>query len=118
ALHPAVAFALDTFGRAPRRVSVGRVTDAIGLSAKRFIECFKAQVGFTPKAYCRVLRFQQALAAASKGAAVDWRDVALSAGYYDQAHFIHDFRAFSGMTPNVYLSLRTGYQNHVKFLQS
>jgi AraC-like DNA-binding protein len=118
ALHPAVAYALGVFGRAPRQTSIGSVTDAIGISAKRFIECFRAQVGLTPKAYCRVRRFQQALGRTAAGGTVDWTDVALSVGYYDQAHFIHDFRAFAGITPTVYLASRTEYRNHVKFLQS
>jgi AraC-like DNA-binding protein len=49
---------------------------------------------------------------------VDWAEVALSCGYYDQAHFIHDFRAFSGLTPTGYRTARTAFQNHVSFLQS
>jgi AraC-like DNA-binding protein len=117
-LHPAVAFALTAFGRAPGTMTIAGVTDAIGLSPKRFIERFKAEVGLTPKSYCRVRRFQRAVAAARVGKRVDWSTVALGCGYFDQAHFIHDFRAFSGMTPTGCQAARTGYQNHVKFLQS
>src|SRR5262249_843306 len=117
-LHPAVAHALRVFGRSPRAASIADVTAAIGLSPKRFIERFKTEVGLTPKAFCRVRRFQQALGALNAGADVDWACVALSAGYYDQAHFIHDFRAFSGLTPTMYLASRTEFRNHVKFLQS
>jgi AraC-like DNA-binding protein len=43
---------------------------------------------------------------------VDWANVALSSGYFDQAHFIHDFRAFSGINPSTYLRQRTS-RNHV-----
>ena len=94
------------------------MTDAIGLSAKRFIERFKIEVGLTPKRYCRVRRFQRALALANRGRRVDWTGVALDCGYFDQAHFIHDFRSFAGLTPTEYLAARTSFQNHVKFLQS
>lgn len=31
---------------------------------------------------------------------MDWLNIALTCGYYDQAHFIKEFRAFSGLTPN------------------
>jgi AraC-like DNA-binding protein len=117
-LHPSVAFALGAFDRQPRASSVTAVTAAIGLSAKRFIERFKTEVGLTPKRYCRMLRFQRAVGRAHRGHRVDWSEVALDCGYFDQPHFIHDFRSFSGLTPTGYLAARTEFQNHVKFLQS
>jgi AraC-like DNA-binding protein len=117
-LHPCVAFALDAFGRRPHAASVKAVTDAIGLSAKRFIERFKSEVGLTPKRYCRIMRFQQAVGRAHTRRHVDWSQVALDCGYFDQAHFIHDFRSFSGLTPTGYQAAQTEFQNHVKFLQS
>ncbi len=90
AQHPAVNSALAVFDRAPSTTTIAAVTDAIGLSAKRFIERFKIEVGVTPKRYCRVRRFQRALALANRGRRVDWTGVALDCGYFDQAHFIHD----------------------------
>jgi AraC-like DNA-binding protein len=117
-VHPAVAFALTTFHRVPLTMSIGAVTDTIGMSAKRFIERFKAEVGLSPKRYCRIRRFQHTLGRAHRGQRVDWLQVALDCGYYDQAHFIHEFRSFSGLTPTVYDASRTGFRNHVKFLQS
>ena len=87
-LHPAVNFALAAFDRAPSTTTVATVTGAIGLSAKRFIERFKIEVGLTPKRYCRVRRFQRTLALANRGRRVDWTGVALDCGYFDQAHFI------------------------------
>ena len=74
-LQPAVHFALAAFDRAPSTTSVAAVTDAIGLSAKRFIERFKSEVGLTPKRYCRVRRFQRAVALSSRGRHVDWTRV-------------------------------------------
>lgn len=79
--------------------------------------CTRA-VGLTPKQYCRVRRFQQSVTAAHAAREVDWAELAVSCGYYDQAHFIHDFRAFSGLTPGAYRDVRTAFQNHVTFLQS
>jgi AraC-like DNA-binding protein len=117
-LHPAVNFALAAFNRAPLTTSIAAVTDAIGLSAKRFIERFKIEVGLTPKRYCRIRRFQRAVTVANRGCHVEWARVALDCGYFDQAHFIHEFRSFAGLTPTEYQSARTSFQNHVKFLES
>jgi AraC-like DNA-binding protein len=94
------------------------VADAVGLSVRRFIEALARDVGLTPKQDCRVCRFQQAVTAANAACEVDWAEVALSCGCYDQPHFIHDFRAFSGLTPGGYRDGRTAFQNHVTFLQS
>jgi AraC-like DNA-binding protein len=116
-LHPAVNFALAAFDRAPSTTSIAAVTDVIGLSAKRFIERFKIEVGLTPKRYCRIRRFQRALALSGRGGRVDWTRVAVDCGYFDQAHFNHDFRSFAGIAPTGYQSGRTSFQNHVKFLQ-
>ena len=116
--HPAVAYALAAFHRTPSTTSIARVTDTIGLSAKRFIERFEREVGVTPKRYCRIRRFQHALTLSHHDRRVDWARVAMDCGYFDKAHFIHDFRSFAGITPTVYQSAKTSFQNHVKFLQS
>jgi AraC-like DNA-binding protein len=74
---------------------------------------FTDEVGLTPKRFLRVLRFQGVIASVASQSSVDWSDLALGSGYYDQAHFTHDFRAFSGMTPATYLLHRTPHLNHV-----
>ena len=118
ARHPAVAFALAQFQAQPSVSRIAAVKQAIALSPKRFIERFKAEVGVTPKRYCRLLRFQRAVAEAHAARPLDWAQLALDCGYFDQAHFIHEFREFSGITPSAYQSAATQFQNHVTFLQS
>ena len=115
-LHPAVAFALATFHRAPAITSIARVTEASGLSPKRFVEHFKREVGLTPKRYCRVRRFQRVIAQTHRGRAIEWAQVAADCGYFDQAHLIHEFRSFAGITPVAYESSLTAFQNHVRIL--
>ncbi len=111
--HPAVAFALTEFHGAPETQKISQVTARIGLSARRFIDVFRKEVGLTPKLFCRVRRFQNVLRHISAGRAVDWAEIALTCGYFDQAHFIHDFRAFSGINPTSYLADYTSHSNHV-----
>jgi AraC-like DNA-binding protein len=110
--HPAVAFALNEFHGAPETQKISEVTDKIGLSPRRFIDVFRREVGLTPKLFCRVRRFQKVLRHISAGR-LDWAEIALTCGYFDQAHFIHDFRAFSGINPSSYLADHTPHLNHV-----
>lgn len=111
--HPAVAFALNEFHCAPEMQKIAEVTERLGLSPRRFIEVFRNEVGLTPKLFCRVRRFQRVLRLISAGRAVDWAETAVTCGYFDQAHFIHDFRAFSGINPSSYLADHTEHFNHV-----
>jgi AraC-like DNA-binding protein len=113
--HAAVKYALSAFDRSPHDQAIGDVCETVGLSARRFIEVFGDHVGMTPKLYCRVRRFQAALKLIGGQAEVDWALVALSCGYFDQAHFIRDFRAFAGVTPTTYLLERGHHQNHLQF---
>ena len=114
--HPAVAFALNEFHGAPHTRTIADVTGQIGLSAKRFIQVFSEEVGLTPKLFCRVRRFQRVLRRIGAGRPVEWAAVAVDCGYFDQAHFIHDFRAFSGINPSTYIVQRTEHLNHLPLI--
>jgi AraC-like DNA-binding protein len=118
-LHPAVAFAAQRFSANPHTATVTSVLDSVGLSHRRFAQLFQDQAGLTPKAFCRVRRFQRVLRSIHAARSVEWTRIALDCGYYDQAHFIHDFERFSGFTPTGYTARfatsdpETGHMNHV-----
>lgn len=111
--HPAVAFALKQFFGFRQQPPISRVVEQVGFSQRRFIQLFCDEVGLTPKLFCRVSRFQGVVRRLAVANQVDWAEVALNCGYYDQAHFIHDFQAFAGITPSAYLEHRTEHLNHV-----
>jgi AraC-like DNA-binding protein len=115
--HRAVGFAMRCFMAKPHLTTVGSVTGQVGLSPKRFIQLFRDETGFTPKVFCRIRRFQQALDCMEGRKNVEWAKVALDCGYFDQAHFIHDFRAFSGINPSSYLVQQTAHRNHVPLVE-
>jgi methylphosphotriester-DNA--protein-cysteine methyltransferase len=110
ARHPAVTHALARLDGGD--VGVRAVVADAGYSARRFISLFTDAVGLTPKLYQRVRRFQQLLARIRHGRR-DWVALALDSGFFDQAHLIRDFRAFSGLTPRAYLAAGGEWQNHV-----
>ena len=114
ALHPSVQYALREFRRAPHIRTVIGVSGEAGLSRRRFSQLFREQVGIPPKLYCRLVRFREVVRQVAAGGPVDWADVALAGGYYDQAHLAHEFRDFSGMSPSSYLVAERPFVNHVR----
>jgi len=111
--RPAVSFALKEFQRDPAFIKCGEMAERVGFSQRRFIQIFRDEVGLTPKLFCRVQRFLEVIKAIGTRETVDWLDLALACGYFDQAHFIHEFQEFSSLTPNKYLELRTEHFRHV-----
>jgi AraC-like DNA-binding protein len=111
--HGLVDFALDHFQRAPGASTVQDVARSIGWSERRFSQVFREQVGFSPKAWTRILRFQRTVQQLHAGVDVPWAEMALDCGYYDQSHFANEFRAFSGIDATTYSARRTVWANHV-----
>jgi AraC-like DNA-binding protein len=111
--HRAVDHALGLFRNIHTAPAMTELADQIGISSRRFIQLFSNEVGLTPKLFARVRRFQQVLQNIRTGVEFSWVDMAASCGYFDQAHFIHDFKEFSGINPTTYLAQKTEHLNHV-----
>lgn len=115
--HPAVQYAIDTIGDSEGATSIASIVEHTGLSARRFIATFRNEVGLAPKVFSRLARFRRVIGRLRHVEAADWADVALECGYFDQSHFIHDFRAFAGVSPSAYLRHRTSSTNHIRVAQ-
>jgi len=76
-----------------------------GLSARQLRRLFLEQIGLSPKHFCRVIRFRNSVSRLPRTGRTEWAQVALDCGYYDQAHFINEFREFSGHTPGEFVAL-------------
>jgi AraC-like DNA-binding protein len=111
-LHRAVRYAVNAFEQ-DSFLSVGAVLQKIGLSERRFSRIFSQQVGLTPKLFQRVRRFQRTMSSLPAHGEVDWAGTATANGYYDQAHLINDFRAFSSVTPSDFFASRIVQRNHL-----
>jgi AraC-like DNA-binding protein len=105
ALHPAVKFALEQFGRESNHVSIAAVAQHSGWSERRFSQVFREQIGFTPKVWHRLQRFRRAVGQLRAGVEVPWAQVAIECGFYDQAHLANEFRAFSGIDLTTYTAM-------------
>ncbi len=101
-LHPAVASAL-----------AGGTAADTGFSRRWLSQRFKEQIGVSPKAYARLLRFQRVVQRVAAGRRIEWADVAADLGFADQAHLTHEFRRFSGLTPAAFVASHRPHANHI-----
>lgn len=115
--HPAFACAVRALEDTARFRTVASVAEYVGLSQTRFVQVFRAGAGMTPKQYARLCRFQRALHLLESSELATWADVVVACDYFDQAHVIHEFQAFAGLTPSTYLALRGTHRNHVPLLR-
>ncbi len=111
--NPFVDFAVDKIIHAPNQFTMATLSRKVGYSQKHFIQMFRENVGVTPKAFLRIVRFQRAIQEIEASKRINWSSMALDCGYYDQAHFINDFKDFSGFTPQQYLLQKNDQLNYV-----
>jgi len=91
---------------------VAELVERIGLSHGYLDRLFKNEIGLTPKRIGNLIRFQGTLGRMERGVDLDWAEVALACGYYDQSHWIKDFRRFSGLSPLQYRPIPGRHRNH------
>lgn len=111
---PMVEHALRTFHATPAIKTIADVSREVGWSRRWLTQSFAESVGMVPKKYCRLLRFQHVVLQVGSGRRVDWAELAIATGFCDQAHLAHEFRAFSGLTPEGFLRAQRPFANHVR----
>jgi AraC-like DNA-binding protein len=112
---PAPDAHVETIGRIMRLVlaepeltRVEHLVDRTGLSARTLQRLFREYVGVTPKWVLRRVRLHEAAERIAEQPAIDWAPLALDLGYFDQAHFINDFKAVVGRSPAEYAAMCEG----------
>lgn len=112
--HRALSWTLQELTERPETLSVADLARRAGLSGRRLTQLFQEHVGLTPKTYCRILRLGQVLRHPGvHERAGDWVRVSADCGYYDQSHFAHEFREFSGFTLTEFAARQRPWINHV-----
>ncbi len=86
-------------------LALKELSAALDVSHKHLTHQFTRLVGVGPKQFARMLRLNSVIGALDISQSVDWNEVAHAADFYDQSHFINEFRAFTGLTPGEYLNL-------------
>lgn len=86
-------------------IRIDDLCDIGGLSIRHLDRLFRDHLGFSPKTFARIVRFQNALKQLKEKPGCTLADVAARCGYYDQPHFVREFKTYAGVVP----SARVGY---------
>jgi AraC-like DNA-binding protein len=126
-IAPEVTHAWRTLLATGGAMSVADLAQETGWSARHLDSRFRAEIGLTPKAAARVIRFDRArrmlMRRVSQGAPPALADLAAAGGYYDQAHLAREFRGLAGCPPSSWLAeefrnVQAGVQGHWEESQS
>lgn len=86
------------------QVNVGQLAKQMGVSGRHLTRLFQQTVGLTPKEFSRVNRFLHVVRLLRDRQPDTLTQAALECGYFDQAHFNHEFRELAGMTPGEFFT--------------
>lgn len=95
-------------------LSIRSLCREIGMSKSSLEAHFKLKTGITPKMYNRITRFNQALQQMKAYSAADCQELIFRLNYFDQSHFIREFKSFYGYTPS---HVHASFQNLSKAIK-
>jgi AraC-like DNA-binding protein len=80
-----------------------------GVCSRHFRRVFKKVIGVSPKYFCKVIQMNTAFEAINTSNSLELHHIALDCGYYDQSHFINNFRNMFGLSPEKFLKGKYSY---------
>ena len=93
------ALQLISWVKKSESLPLNTLSEKTGVHYKKLERIFSRYTGYNPKNFTRVIRFYKALQQ-MKAKPLSLTGIGLDGGYYDQPHFIRDFRAFTGKSPS------------------
>ena len=97
--HPFLEECLYHIQRSRGNVTIRQMQELLNCSEKRIIRNFKSYFDISPKAYLRIVKFRFALRQLVGQPGKRLTDICHDCNYYDQSHFIKEFRSFTGSSP-------------------
>nr|WP_255807632.1 helix-turn-helix transcriptional regulator [Cohnella mopanensis] len=86
-------------------MTIAELAEYYTISERHIARTFKSLMGITAKEYTSIIRFQSVLQHLKQTKnAVNWSDLSVHSGYYDQSHFINEFKRRYGITPGNFIS--------------
>ena len=91
-----------------QKITVESLAECLNVSYRTLERRFKKEMSISPKEYLKVVRFNKVCSVLCKSSKIDFNQILLIGGYYDQAHFIHEFKEFMKITPTELLQQSNG----------
>ncbi|HEX5025752.1 MAG TPA: helix-turn-helix domain-containing protein [Agriterribacter sp.] len=95
-----IAYSSELIEKDRGNFSLNRMAHNANMSFRNFERRFADEVGMPPKLYARITRFNSALEHKVVNPGKKWSDIVHEYGYFDQAHFIKEVKAFSSKAPD------------------
>lgn len=92
--------------RNTKGIKIEDLTRKLHISQRQLERGFKKKVGISPKHYLRITRINEVLRILNDNKSIDLTSVAYHCGYFDQAHFIKDFKRITGIKPTIFIRER------------
>lgn len=97
-----VRHAMNMIFRSRRNITVEAIADETGYTTRHINQCFRDEAALSPKKFINIIRFQSALNKMHTIEKISLSAIASTFGYFDQTHFIKEFKEFTGFTPKMY----------------
>ncbi|ANE46888.1 AraC family transcriptional regulator [Paenibacillus swuensis] len=94
---------VEIVARSREVTRVDTLCETVHMNVRTLQRLFEQYVGVSPKWVIQLYRLQNAAEQLERDVLIDWISVAADLGYYDQSHFIKDFRTVIGQTPEEYM---------------
>lgn len=95
-----IEYACDLIQAKHGNIRIRDLCDEVNMSQTNLEDYFKGMIGVTPKHYCRIIRFIAAYRFILNNTHIEWDALVYRFNFFDQAHFIRDFKTFFGYSPS------------------
>lgn len=86
-------------------VTVSELANYTGYTERYINKVFKQNMGINPKTFGMIMKFQKVIQKINQADDCKLTDICVAAGYYDQSHFIRDFKKYADLAPKEYRKL-------------
>lgn len=91
------------------QINASALSDGLSITSKTLERKFSQYLGKTTKQFIKLIHFQEVLLDFSTRKSLSLTEIAYNNGYFDQSHFIHDFKTYSGYTPKEFITKYPDY---------